>query len=137
MIKLVDDVLDFTGSPQDLGKPAAIDLSLGLATAPGKPLISFKACSSLFTKILSPPPPQVLFAMEEFPEMRRLVERGFKEEGDVAKAFSLVQSSQVSKTAVFELGRAVFKYNMYYAKEEIFLFRVWLCLMSAGGSPNA
>lgn len=36
----------------------------------------------------------VLFAMEEFGELRALVERGFKEEGDVEKAFSLVQRSQ-------------------------------------------
>jgi hexaprenyl-diphosphate synthase len=32
--------------------------------------------------------------MEEFGELRALVERGFKEEGDVEKAFSLVQRSQ-------------------------------------------
>jgi hexaprenyl-diphosphate synthase len=68
--QLVDDMLDFTGTSSDLGKPAAVDLSLGLATAP------------------------VLFAMEEFGELRGLVERGFKEEGDVEKAFSLVQRSQ-------------------------------------------
>lgn len=68
--QLVDDMLDFTGTSSDLGKPAAVDLSLGLATAP------------------------VLFAMEEFGELRALVERGFKEEGDVEKAFSLVQRSQ-------------------------------------------
>lgn len=33
--QLVDDMLDFTGTSNDLGKPAAVDLSLGLATAPG------------------------------------------------------------------------------------------------------
>lgn len=36
----------------------------------------------------------VLFAMEEFKELRALVERGFKEEGDVEKAFTLVQRSK-------------------------------------------
>lgn len=73
--QLVDDMLDFTGTSSDLGKPAAVDLSLGLATAP------------------------VLFAMEEFGELRTLAERGFKEEGDVVRAFSLVQRSQgISRT---------------------------------------
>lgn len=63
-------MLDFTGTSSDLGKPAAVDLSLGLATAP------------------------VLFAMEEFGELRALVERGFKNEGDVEKALALVRESQ-------------------------------------------
>ena len=32
--KLVDDVLDFNSSEEALGKPAAADLRLGLATGP-------------------------------------------------------------------------------------------------------
>ena len=32
--QLVDDMLDFISSEQMLGKPAAADLKLGLATAP-------------------------------------------------------------------------------------------------------
>lgn len=62
--------MDFTGSQQTLGKPAAVDLSLGLATAP------------------------VLFAREEFPELSEMIERKFEREGDVLKARKLVEKSQ-------------------------------------------
>jgi len=68
--QLIDDLLDFTGSQQTLGKPAAVDLSLGLATAP------------------------VLFAREEFPELSEMIERKFEREGDVLKARKLVEKSQ-------------------------------------------
>ena len=54
-------MLDFTGSQEELGKPAAADLELGLITAP------------------------VLFALEEFPELLPLVERQFQQKGDPAK----------------------------------------------------
>jgi len=67
--QLVDDLLDFIVSADQLGKPAAADLKLGLATAP------------------------VLFAAEKFPELNDMIGRRFEEEGDVAKAFKLVQES--------------------------------------------
>merc|ERR1719450_1188334 len=65
--QLVDDLLDFIVSADQLGKPAAADLKLGLATAP------------------------VLFAAEKFPELNELIGRRFSNEGDVEKAFKLVQ----------------------------------------------
>jgi geranyl diphosphate synthase len=55
--QFVDDVLDFTGSTMQLGKPALNDLRSGLATAP------------------------VLFAVEEHPELQPLILRRFKSEG--------------------------------------------------------
>ena len=67
--QLVDDLLDFTVSADQLGKPAAADLKLGLATAP------------------------VLFAAEKFPELNVMIGRRFSEEGDVEKAFQLVGDS--------------------------------------------
>ncbi|KAL1935684.1 hypothetical protein VTP01DRAFT_4824, partial [Rhizomucor pusillus] len=67
--QLVDDMLDFTVSAADLGKPAGADLKLGLATAP------------------------VLFAWEEFPELEPLIKRKFSQEGDVEKARLLVYQS--------------------------------------------
>jgi solanesyl diphosphate synthase len=73
--QVVDDLLDFTGSTEELGKPAAVDLSLGLATAP------------------------VLYAREEFPELEELISRKFSSEGDVAHARSLVERSNgIEKT---------------------------------------
>eukprot|EP00794_Sanderia_malayensis_P003145 gene3145-3614_t len=67
--QLVDDALDFTSSPSELGKPVSADLSLGLATAP------------------------VLYAAENCPELEELVMRRFSKTGDVQKAFHFVSKS--------------------------------------------
>ncbi|KAK6860904.1 polyprenyl synthetase [Apiospora arundinis] len=73
--QLVDDLLDYTRSKEELGKPAGADLELGLATAP------------------------LLFAWETNPELGALVGRKFAQEGDVARARELVlQSDGVEKT---------------------------------------
>jgi len=68
--QLVDDLLDFIVSADQLGKPAAADLKLGLATAP------------------------VLFAAEKYPVLNQLIGRRFSEAGDVEIAFKLVQESE-------------------------------------------
>ncbi|XP_069681823.1 all trans-polyprenyl-diphosphate synthase PDSS1 [Periplaneta americana] len=68
--QLVDDLLDFVSSSAAMGKPAAADLKLGLATAP------------------------VLFACERFPELNPMIMRRFQEPGDVERAFELVHQSQ-------------------------------------------
>ena len=60
--QIVDDILDFTGASAALGKPAQADMELGLATAP------------------------ILFAAEDHPELVPLIQRRFKEEGDVQNA---------------------------------------------------
>ena len=57
--QLVDDMLDYTISGAELGKPAGADLELGLATAP------------------------LLFAWKDRPELGKLVGRKFREDGDV------------------------------------------------------
>merc|ERR1719341_2105318 len=67
--QLVDDLLDFVSSADMLGKPAAADLKLGLATAP------------------------VLFAARKYPELDVLIARRFSEEGDVEQAFNYVLES--------------------------------------------
>lgn len=59
--QLVDDMLDYTITEAELGKPAGADLELGLATAP------------------------LLFAWKHNPELGALVGRKFSEEGDVAR----------------------------------------------------
>ena len=67
--QLVDDVLDFEGSIKSMGKPALADLNAGLSTAP------------------------VLFAAEVYPELEPMMDRKFKEAGDVERAVELVFSS--------------------------------------------
>jgi solanesyl diphosphate synthase len=68
--QLVDDVLDFEGSLASLGKPALGDLRAGLATAP------------------------VLFAAAQYPsELQPLLDRKFREPGDVEAAVALVERS--------------------------------------------
>ena len=57
----MDDLLDYTQSGSDLGKPAGADLELGLATAP------------------------LLFAWKQMPELGALVGRKFAQEGDVQR----------------------------------------------------
>jgi all-trans-nonaprenyl-diphosphate synthase len=68
--QIVDDILDFTGSTETLGKPAGSDLKSGNLTAP------------------------VLFALEEKPYLEALIERKFAADGDLEKAIALIQDSQ-------------------------------------------
>ncbi|KAF7794344.1 hypothetical protein EIP86_005478 [Pleurotus ostreatoroseus] len=73
--QLVDDTLDYEAGEGTLGKPGGADLQLGLATGPA------------------------LFAWEEHPEMGPLIERKFKQTGDVELARDLVRhSSGVERT---------------------------------------
>nr|XP_020845993.1 decaprenyl-diphosphate synthase subunit 1 isoform X3 [Phascolarctos cinereus] len=73
--QLIDDVLDFTSCTDQLGKPTASDLKLGLATGP------------------------VLFACEQFPEMNAMIMRRFSLPGDVERARQYVlQSEGVQQT---------------------------------------
>jgi all-trans-nonaprenyl-diphosphate synthase len=67
--QIVDDILDFTGSTEVLGKPAGSDLASGNLTAP------------------------VLYAMEEKPFLEVLIEREFSEEGDLENALALIKES--------------------------------------------
>jgi all-trans-nonaprenyl-diphosphate synthase len=67
--QIVDDILDFTSPTEVLGKPAGSDLLSGNITAPA------------------------LFALEEFPGLRGLIEREFSETGDIEQALALVRQS--------------------------------------------
>jgi len=66
--QVVDDILDFKSSSSVLGKPAAADIRLGLATAP------------------------VLYASEHFPELNPVIERRFSAPGDVELTLERVMS---------------------------------------------
>lgn len=67
--QIVDDILDFTGSTEVLGKPAGSDLASGNLTAP------------------------VLYALKQQPYLEILIEREFSEPEDLHKALELIQNS--------------------------------------------
>lgn len=68
--QVIDDLLDFTGTSETLGKPGLQDMQLGLSTAP------------------------VLYAAEEFPQLKELIQRKFSNKGDVETACELVMKSE-------------------------------------------
>lgn len=68
--QIIDDILDFTGSTEALGKPAGSDLKSGNLTAP------------------------VLYALEEKPYLEVLIEREFAQPGDLEQALTLVRDSR-------------------------------------------
>jgi all-trans-nonaprenyl-diphosphate synthase len=68
--QVVDDILDFTASDQQLGKPAASDLASGYLTAPA------------------------LYALEERPALAGLIEREFSQDGDLEQALELVRGCE-------------------------------------------
>lgn len=65
--QIVDDLLDFTQSTEQLGKPAGSDLSKGNLTAP------------------------VLFSLEDDEELRRIIDSEFMDQGSLETAIKLVQ----------------------------------------------
>jgi len=67
---VVDDILDFTGDDEQLGKPAASDLASGYLTAPA------------------------LYALEERPTLAGLIEREFSQDGDLEQALELVRGCE-------------------------------------------
>jgi all-trans-nonaprenyl-diphosphate synthase len=68
--QIVDDILDFTGATETLGKPAGSDIKSGNLTAP------------------------VLFALEEKPYLEKLIVREFENPGDLEEAIALVLDSR-------------------------------------------
>lgn len=64
--QLIDDILDFTSSQEELGKPVGSDMRAGLATAP------------------------VLFAAEESPHLIPLIRRKFREENDIERGLEII-----------------------------------------------
>ncbi|KAI4315017.1 hypothetical protein L6164_027868 [Bauhinia variegata] len=68
--QLIDDVLDFTGTSASLGKGSLSDISQGIVTAP------------------------FLFAMEEFPQLRAVVDEGFDNSANVDLALEYLEKSR-------------------------------------------
>lgn len=67
--QVVDDILDFTQSTEQLGKPQGQDLRSGNLTAPA------------------------IFALENEPELRDIIENEFTEDGSLERALELVKRS--------------------------------------------
>ncbi|KAF5193170.1 Solanesyl diphosphate synthase [Thalictrum thalictroides] len=67
--QIVDDILDFTQSEEQLGKPAGIDLTKGNLTAP------------------------VIFALEKEPKLREIIDTEFSEAGSFDEAVNLIFKS--------------------------------------------
>ncbi|GFQ07743.1 solanesyl diphosphate synthase 3 chloroplastic/mitochondrial [Phtheirospermum japonicum] len=68
--QLIDDILDFTGTSTSLGKGSLSDIRQGIITAP------------------------ILFAMEEFPELRTVVDQGFDDSANVDLALQYLGKSR-------------------------------------------
>jgi len=85
---LQDDILDFTGIASVLGKPALADMDLGLSTAP------------------------ILYAAQEYPQLRPLVMRRFKKSGDKQTALEHLFKSETAMTKANELA-------MFHAEKAI------------------
>ena len=66
--QIVDDILDFTGSTEVLGKPAGSDLASGNLTAP------------------------VLYTLKQEPFLEVIIEREFSEVGDLEKALEIIKN---------------------------------------------
>ncbi|CAI9784301.1 unnamed protein product [Fraxinus pennsylvanica] len=66
--QVVDDILDFTQSAEDLGKPSASDLARGNLTAP------------------------VIFALEKETKLRDIIESEFCESGSLEEAIDIIKS---------------------------------------------
>ncbi|XP_062203886.1 probable solanesyl-diphosphate synthase 3, chloroplastic [Phragmites australis] len=78
--QVVDDILDFTQSAEQLGKPAGSDLAKGNLTAP------------------------VIFALQDEPQLREIIDSEFSETDSLAAAIELVHRSDGIRRA-HELAR--------------------------------
>ena len=80
--------MDYESGESTMGKPGGADLQLGLATGPA------------------------LFAWEEHPELGPLIERKFKEPGDVELVRQVRTTSYYAPQLTSELSRPVITFDV-------------------------
>ena len=90
--QIQDDILDFTAAENVLGKPALADMDLGLSTAP------------------------ILYAAQEYKELRPLIMRRFKEKGDKQTALEYLFKSPTAMNKARALA-------LYHAEVSFCVFR--------------
>merc|ERR1712127_876305 len=78
--QIQDDILDFTAAENVLGKPALADMDLGLSTAP------------------------MLYAAQEYAQVRPLIMRRFKKKGDKQTALEYLYKSDTAMDKAKELA---------------------------------
>mmetsp|Transcript_14818 Transcript_14818/g.18069 ORF Transcript_14818/g.18069 Transcript_14818/m.18069 type:complete len:517 (+) Transcript_14818:149-1699(+) len=78
--QIQDDILDFTAAENVLGKPALADMDLGLSTAP------------------------ILYAAQEYKQLRPLVMRRFKDKGDKQTALEYLYKSSTAMNKAKDLA---------------------------------
>ncbi|MCL7022592.1 hypothetical protein MKW94_026596 [Papaver nudicaule] len=74
--QLIDDILDFTGSLDSLGKASLSDIHLGVVTAP------------------------ILFAIQEYPQLEEIINRGFDDAANVDLALEYLRKSRGIQRAI-------------------------------------
>jgi len=79
--QIQDDILDFTAAENVLGKPALADMDLGLSTAP------------------------ILYAAEEHKQLRPLIMRRFKKDGDKQTALEYLYKNPTAMNKAKELAK--------------------------------
>ena len=94
--QIQDDILDFTAAENVLGKPALADMDLGLSTAP------------------------ILYAAQEYKELRPLVMRRFKKDGDKQTALEYLYKSKTAMNKAKALA-------LFHAEVRLVFFVIICC----------
>ncbi|CAN1829741.1 Solanesyl diphosphate synthase 3, chloroplastic/mitochondrial [Linum perenne] len=92
--QLIDDVLDFTGTSASLGKGSLSDIRHGIVTAP------------------------ILFAIEEFPQLRTIVDQGFEDPKNVNLVSWHVMKGRLLFYCFVYFSSCILMHGLYWALEK-------------------
>jgi all-trans-nonaprenyl-diphosphate synthase len=103
--QIIDDILDITGTHEIMGKLPGSDLKNGNLTSP------------------------LLFSLEECPQLYRLIEREFEQEGDIENAIRLIKSTrgvEKAKDLATEHAQAAIQSLKTLDHNNIFIYKLIL-----------